>query len=226
MPTETFLKLRPDKRDRILAAAIEEFASHDFAGANLDRVAAGAGVSKGSLFQYFADKDDFYVYAVQAALEQAWQLYRDDMAQCAPADCYELLVETILSMAALRKREPHLATLYLRVVYAKDSHARDRLYAAFVARNREFFDRLIPWGLETGHIDPTLPEAIVRFHIHAAGSHLIYLLLSGDDPRWLPRRTKDLRAFVTHTVEVLARALAPKTRKSTRRTRSRKEAHR
>ena len=211
MPTETFSKLRPEKRDRILGAAIEEFSTHTYADANLDRIAARASVAKGSLFQYFGDKDEFYVYSVEVALDRAWQFYQRHIARCEPADCFELLAETILSMAALRRREPRLAALYLRVVYARDSHARDRLYAAFVARNREFFSRMIPWGVETGRIDPELPDAIVRFHVHAVGSHLTYLLLSGDDPRWLPRRAKDIRVFVAQTVGVLSRALARQT---------------
>ena len=73
MPKTTFHNLAEAKRDRLLQAAVVEFAGHDYTAANLDRIAAQAQVPKGSLYQYFHGKEDFYVHVVQHALTQAWR---------------------------------------------------------------------------------------------------------------------------------------------------------
>ena len=55
MPTPTFDRLAPAKRDAFLDAALAEFAAHDFDTASVSRVVAELGIAKGSVYQYFAD---------------------------------------------------------------------------------------------------------------------------------------------------------------------------
>lgn len=48
------------KREAILNAALEEFSSQGFAAARLDDVARRAGVAKGTIYLYFADKETLF----------------------------------------------------------------------------------------------------------------------------------------------------------------------
>jgi AcrR family transcriptional regulator len=67
MPKATFLNLPADKRERFLALALEEFAEHDYAGASVSRLVARAGIAKGSVYQYFTDKEDLFLHLVEHA---------------------------------------------------------------------------------------------------------------------------------------------------------------
>jgi len=49
-----------ERRDAILAAALDEFAAQGFAAARLDDVAKRAGVAKGTIYLYFADKETLF----------------------------------------------------------------------------------------------------------------------------------------------------------------------
>jgi AcrR family transcriptional regulator len=56
----------PEERPRqILLAAIEEFAEHGIAGAKLDNIATRAGLSKGTIYLYFASKEDLFKAVVR-----------------------------------------------------------------------------------------------------------------------------------------------------------------
>ncbi len=68
MPKPTFFALPDDKRARVIDAAVVEFARVPYAKASLDVVAKNAGVSKGSLYQYFDDKRDLYGWLVLTAM--------------------------------------------------------------------------------------------------------------------------------------------------------------
>ena len=46
-----------ERRDAILAAALEEFSARGFAATRLDDVARRAGVAKGTIYLYFGDKE-------------------------------------------------------------------------------------------------------------------------------------------------------------------------
>jgi AcrR family transcriptional regulator len=48
------------RREAILAAALDEFSSRGFAAARLDDVAKRAGVAKGTIYLYFADKETLF----------------------------------------------------------------------------------------------------------------------------------------------------------------------
>lgn len=58
MPTATWERLPQARRAAVLAAAEAEFGAQGFSRGSLNVIAREAGVSKGSLFQYFADKAD------------------------------------------------------------------------------------------------------------------------------------------------------------------------
>lgn len=52
--------LKPELRERVLAAAEQEFAASGYAGATMAAIAARAGVSAGNLYRYFENKDALF----------------------------------------------------------------------------------------------------------------------------------------------------------------------
>ncbi len=56
------------RREAILSAALDEFSSKGFAAARLDDVAKRAGVAKGTIYLYFADKETLFQELARAML--------------------------------------------------------------------------------------------------------------------------------------------------------------
>ena len=67
MPTTTWERLPEKRRQAVTRAAQDEFAARGFSGGSLNVIAREAGVAKGSLFQYFQDKQDLYAYLSELA---------------------------------------------------------------------------------------------------------------------------------------------------------------
>ncbi|HEV8407280.1 MAG TPA: helix-turn-helix domain-containing protein, partial [Sphingomicrobium sp.] len=57
-----------DRPREICAAALEVFAEKGFAAAKLDEIARRAGVSKGTLYLYFADKEQLFRAVVRDSI--------------------------------------------------------------------------------------------------------------------------------------------------------------
>lgn len=64
MPTVTFYNLSRDKKKSIYDAAREEFTRVSFNDASINKIINKAGISRGSFYQYFTDKEDIYYYVL------------------------------------------------------------------------------------------------------------------------------------------------------------------
>ena len=62
MPSNQFLNLEAEKQKRIIQVAIEEFAQNAYNNSSTNRIVKECGISKGSLFKYFEDKEDLYFF--------------------------------------------------------------------------------------------------------------------------------------------------------------------
>ena len=78
MPGKLFFELDEDKRRRISDAALREFAAYGYGNSSTNRIVRTCGISKGSLFLYFANKEDLYFYILDtvtaelAAESESW----------------------------------------------------------------------------------------------------------------------------------------------------------
>jgi AcrR family transcriptional regulator len=68
-------------KERVLAAALDEFARHGVAGARVDRIARAAKTSKERVYAYFRSKEDLYAAVAADQLQQVM-----DAAPLDPAD--------------------------------------------------------------------------------------------------------------------------------------------
>jgi AcrR family transcriptional regulator len=57
-------------KERILAAAVTEFAAHGVAGARVDRIAAQAKANKRAIYDYFGDKDRLFAATLEHLLTE------------------------------------------------------------------------------------------------------------------------------------------------------------
>ena len=64
---------RDEKRERILAGAIEAFAAHGFHRARVSDVAKAAGVADGTIYLYFENKDELLARIFEQTLDRFWE---------------------------------------------------------------------------------------------------------------------------------------------------------
>lgn len=65
MPTQRFLKLKEEKKQVILEAAVHEFSRVPYSSASINKIIKEADISRGSFYTYFEDKDDLMQYMLR-----------------------------------------------------------------------------------------------------------------------------------------------------------------
>ena len=67
----------PEKRNRILKAAIEVFAKNGFYATRVSEIAKAAGVADGTIYLYFKNKDDVLITIFEEGIEQLLTILRE-----------------------------------------------------------------------------------------------------------------------------------------------------
>jgi AcrR family transcriptional regulator len=176
VPTATFHNLPEAKRQLILDLAIEEFAAHDYPQASISRIVARAGIAKGSLYQYFADKSDLYLYLLQLAADEKRAFLESARPPGGAAGFFATLRWLFQAGMQFEFSNPQLAQVGYRAVYS----AATTPDAVAVLRGAPgaFFQPLVEQGQASGEIDPALDIALIAFMLNAVMTQLGDFLLS------------------------------------------------
>ncbi len=119
MPHQTFFNLPEEKRQSVIDAALEEFSLYDYKTASLSRMVEKAGIAKGSMYQYFENKKDLYLYLMNHAAEVKLG-YLTEHTRTYGKDFFSLLKEISHASTRFNLSQPK----YSRILYhaAREKH--------------------------------------------------------------------------------------------------------
>ncbi len=101
-----------DSRAVIFAAAAEEFATHGFAAAGVDRIAAAAGVNKAMIYYHFGSKRALYTAVLQDMLDAVSARIKVIVSlDASPAEKIDAWVQALVEEGGAR---PHFPAIMLR----------------------------------------------------------------------------------------------------------------
>ena len=138
MPSNQFLNLEAEKQNRIIQAAIKEFAHNTYVNASTNRIVKACGISKGSLFKYFTDKEDLYFFLLDTVM---WEMLRD-----IESDVENLsteLFQRIIDYSALEIswyiKNPNKGHLVISATLESDEKIRNKLIERYGIRRKSIY---------------------------------------------------------------------------------------
>lgn len=99
-----FFNLNIDKQERIINAAMQEFVKAGFEKASTNEIVKEAQISKGSLFNYFRNKKDLYIFLIENAVNILEQIY--DQIDLNERDLFERLNQVGFIKLNIQKKYP------------------------------------------------------------------------------------------------------------------------
>ena len=153
----------PEQRPgRILSAALETFVENGFAATRLEDVAKRAGISKGTLYLYFENKEELFKAAVRENIVPSIDRseHRVNTFEGTSRDLFvELLYDWWRAMNESR------VTGLPKLILAEASNfpqAARFFFDEVVARVRALFTRVLQRGIDAGEFRPVDVEYTVR----------------------------------------------------------------
>lgn len=164
MPKQTFLNLPEEKRQAFLEIALAEFADHDYNTASVSKIVEKAGIAKGSVYQYFEDKQDLFMYLLDVSNQEMMGYIQ----QSPPPDPHAGFFETLrwqmsATVQAAMKFPVH--SKLARRAYSSPLPFRDAVFEKAKKTRAEHFQGLIAQAQAAGQLDPHLDPEIVGFMV-------------------------------------------------------------
>jgi AcrR family transcriptional regulator len=145
---ETFDKISDEKRDRILDAAITEFSKRGFNAANINVIAKNAEISIGSMYNYFASKEDLYLTLIDYGYQLLESVIsRIDLTEGNIFDKFEKLLRAAQEYA---RRYPEINQIYLDISTEGLSHLSDKLSRKMETISAIYYRSLIDQAKKEG----------------------------------------------------------------------------
>lgn len=190
-------QIRQSRRAAILQAAIPLFALNGYSATNVSDVARAVGVSHGTVFLYFASKEDLFRAAVTEPLAEAEQhFYYIGAATGTPLDRLERMVRD--QVGVFRKMEP-----YVRLTqYVIGQRQRfPELAQVIFDFGRRFNDAIIPIieeGQRLGQLAEQDPVGVAWSYFSLLQG-LILVVVESTDEFWETGIAAALRIFAPLT---------------------------
>ncbi len=164
MPKQTFLNLPDEKRNAFLEIALDEFAHNDYNSASVSKIVEKAGIAKGSLYQYFEDKQDLFLYLLDVSNQAMMGYIREAAPPDPDADFFETLRWQMSAAVGAAIKFPVHSRLARRA-YASPLPFRDEVLEKTRALRDEHFQGMVVQAQASGQLDPALDPAVVSFMV-------------------------------------------------------------
>ncbi len=157
MPKRTFNRLEDEKKERVMRAAIEEFQANGFEKAKIEAIAQSAGVAKGSLYQYFDDKKELFLYSVTWSLEYFMKII-DRQTPLKEMDVYDYFLSGSRERFEMLKKEPLLVAFSMDVTSGRYGSLAQEANKALYQVGEDYELRLIANGKKKGTVRSDLAD--------------------------------------------------------------------
>ncbi|QBD78149.1 TetR/AcrR family transcriptional regulator [Ktedonosporobacter rubrisoli] len=156
MPKKTYFHLSEEKRGRIFDAALQEFATHSFSEASINQIIKNADIPKGSFYQYFANKEDLYLYLLETVANEFAEPLKHEQEISQEADVFEVIKLTTREFFELEHIKPEYIEIRMRMEVDTNEFIKKIRKAS-----AERYTKLIERDKERGLIKPDADAEII-----------------------------------------------------------------
>lgn len=167
LPRETFNKLDESKKEKILDAAVDEFSRHGFRQASVNRMVDRIGIAKGSLFQYFGNKEGLFQVIFTYAVELVRQSLRQVKRETAESDFFDRIKGSTLAGIRFIQRHPRIYRIYLKMIFQEDFPLRAEFLQQVHLFSAEYLQPIVEGGIARGELRPDIDVNMAVFMLDA-----------------------------------------------------------
>lgn len=215
MPKQTFFNLPDAKRAMIIDTSLEEFAFNTYDKASLSKIVATTGIAKGSMYQYFDDKEELYVYLIRYVSEKKLSFINANLS-LTQDDFFLIYKEVILAAARFDINHPLYSSFLYNV--GKDTH-NPAISKQIMASSVSFIEQMLQKAYTQGQIRKDVNIKLAAFIISYLsvdiGEYLgekfgfsYFSILKAKDGK-MPVSDNQLEQVLDEVIEFFKRGIAP-----------------
>ncbi len=164
---KTFFNLPEDKQKRVLETAIEEFSEKGFTGASINLMVSRLGIAKGSIYQYFTNKQSLFLHIFDYAVELVRKTLKRVKNETREAPVFERLKKSLLAGVDFVDRHPSIYRMYLKMLFERETPFRQELLQKIRLFSSDYLTSLLVEAKERGEIRKDMDVKSAAFVLDA-----------------------------------------------------------
>lgn len=205
MVKQGFLNLAPEEKDKVIDAALDEFADKDFEAASLNSIIARAGTSKGSMYHYFGNKEDLYLYLVNQTMKMKEVFLKEALARTdkplAEMSFFENLEFQMLASVDFAVQHYREHQLGIRLQNMAEGSLKERLIGELNMAFEDYVKNMVDKAIKAGEIRDDFDRDFVIRILKFTLMHFIDIYpdsknIIADDSEALKEEARKLSSFL------------------------------
>lgn len=160
IPTQTFFNLDKDKQQRIVECAIDEFSVRDFETAKLSNIIKNAQIPRGSLYQYFKNKKDLYLYLMDITAKRKMSYLGDYLTNPMELPFFDLFHKLYLAGIKFAMENSKLVKMTSFLLQTK-GEIYDAVFSNNIHLARDLYQTMIQRDQKLGRIRKDIDSGIL-----------------------------------------------------------------
>jgi AcrR family transcriptional regulator len=155
MPKQTFFNLPEEKREKIVNAAVDEFAEYGLENASTNRIVENSGISKGSFYQYFEDKQDVFMHLLTVLEKEKMDYFRDRHPPSTNLDTFEYFRWMLKAGMEFNSAYPRMTQAMTRVLLGEGLYYGEN-FSSYREKTTQALTMMIQQAIQRGEVDPSV----------------------------------------------------------------------
>lgn len=181
MQMKLFSELDSEKQQRIIDAALTEFAEYGYENGSTNRIVKNCGISKGSLFKYFENKEELYFYLIDTVSAQMAEEMRFDVSRLS-RDLYERVIEYSVAEISWYVTNPVKGRFLIGVASETGSDIGRKIVERYGDKSKDIYEALLK-GVDMSGRSNSRKEIsdILRWVLMGFNSSFLKIIAGRDD---------------------------------------------
>lgn len=165
MPKNTFLNLPIEMQEKIILEAIKEFANKGYEKGNVGEIAKNSTVSKGSMYQYFENKKELYIFTLKKAVEISTHDIEKVCDDLNGIDIYEYIYKAFKGAWPLLKKQREIFVLLRNVNFESNIEIKKELSNIILKTSETVFLKIIEDNKLRGFIRNDIDSKLILIYV-------------------------------------------------------------
>ncbi len=156
MVKQGFLNLSKEEQDQVMEAALDEFSQKNYDSASINQIIQNAGISKGSMYHYFQNKEDLYMHMLTEVMAEKTKFLQTALQKAGkPVQELDFFENLAFQMEvgikfAQEKYRYHMIGLHLQNM--PESSLKERVWGRLKVAFDQYMDTMVERAIAAGEL--------------------------------------------------------------------------
>lgn len=192
-------------REPLIEAALKEFITHNYEKASLNRIIKSGGISKGTFYYHFKNKEELYKHLLKTAVKEKW-LYinaytKDHQVDFDMMDIFDKFLYQAKAGTIYAHEHPEYNKLGIMFAKEKGNAIYDAIINEVGGDTTDMLREMVGKAYESGELDQSFSEEFLFKLLHNMFSNYAEIFKGEGELEHTLKNLEDYVRFMKHGIK-------------------------